>query len=165
MPLLALAYSKQGHVNKDIEVIHKAVKLAIPGGWIQPFIEPGPGMNELLHKLLLTNKDLTTKEIKFINNILASFSDKEIMMQPEQNPSAIESANPTNPQPINNLLTNREMQILILLKQRLTNKEISEQLCISMETVKSHLKKVYTKLGAGHRKDAVNKASELHLFD
>jgi len=162
MPLLALTYSKQGHVNKAIEAIHKAVNLAIPGGWIQPFIEPGPGMNELLHQLLLTNQDLTTKEIKLINKILASFSDKEIMMQPEQNPSVLESA---NPQPINNFLTNREKQILILLKQRLSNKEISEQLFISMETVKSHLKKIYTKLGAGHRKDAVNKASELQLFD
>ena len=165
MPLLALTYSKQGHVNKSIEAVYKAVNLAIPGGWIQPFIEPGPGMNKLLHKLLLTNQDLTIKEIKLINKILASFSDKEIMMQPEQNPSVVESANPTNSQLTNNFMTNREMQILILLKQRLSNKEISEKLCISMETVKSHLKKVYTKLSASHRKDAVNKASELHLFD
>lgn len=165
MPLLALAYSKQGQVNKAIEAIYKTVSLAIPGGWIQPFIEPGPGMNELLHKLLLENQDLTTKEINLINKILASFSDKEIMIHKEQPPLVVESVNLTNPQLINNFLTKREMQILILLKERFSNKEISEKLFISMETVKSHLKRVYTKLGASHRKDAVNKANELHLFD
>ena len=171
MPLLALAYSKQGHVNKAIERIHEAVNLAIPGGWIQPFIEPGPGMNELLQKLLATNQDLTSKEIKHIKKILASFNDKEIIIQPEQMPSVdfvdvdvVESIIPIKPRFVNNYLTNREMEILVLLKQRLSNKEISEKLFISTETVKSHLKNLYTKLNAAQRKEAVQKASEIGLI-
>ncbi len=60
-----------------------------------------------------------------------------------------------------NLLTNREYEILLLLHERLRDKEIADRLCVSTETVKSHLKNIYGKLYASDRRDAIVKAAEL----
>ena len=67
------------------------------------------------------------------------------------------------PQPLIDPMSNREMEILELLSRYLQNKEIAEQLYISPETVKSHLKRIYDKLMVSNRRDAISKARELDL--
>ena len=62
------------------------------------------------------------------------------------------------------VLTNREFEILLLLQKRLRDKEIADQLCISPETVKSHLKNLYSKLHASDRRDVVVKAEKRLLI-
>ena len=61
-------------------------------------------------------------------------------------------------------LTDREAELLRLLPTHLTNKELSEQLYVSLNTVKSHLKSLYRKLEATSRSDAVAKARAAHLI-
>ena len=61
-------------------------------------------------------------------------------------------------------LTNRELQILDLLAQRLQNKEIAAELSISPETVKKHLNNIYGKLNVGSRLVAVEKARTLGIL-
>ena len=61
-------------------------------------------------------------------------------------------------------LTDREAELLRLLPTHLTNKELSEQLYVSLNTVKSHLKSLYRKLDATSRSDAVAKARAAHLI-
>jgi ATP/maltotriose-dependent transcriptional regulator MalT len=69
------------------------------------------------------------------------------------------------PQPLVEPLTNRELDILELLAQRLSNKEISEKLYISVETVKSHLKNTYQKLNVSKRRQAIEKAKNLGILN
>ena len=58
------------------------------------------------------------------------------------------------------ILTNREYEILLLLRERLRDKEIADKLYISTETVKYHLKNIYSKLYASNRRDAIIKAED-----
>jgi DNA-binding NarL/FixJ family response regulator len=62
------------------------------------------------------------------------------------------------------ILTNREYEVLLLLEQRQSDKEISDQLGISLETVKTHTKHIREKLNANSRRDAVSKAIALNIM-
>lgn len=72
----------------------------------------------------------------------------------EKNEAALKSLN----------ISPREYETLELLAGGLTNKEIARKLDVSPNTVKTHLAKLYEKLGAARRTDAVNKARELSLI-
>jgi ATP/maltotriose-dependent transcriptional regulator MalT len=61
-------------------------------------------------------------------------------------------------------LSNRELDVLILLQERLTNKEIAQRLFISPETVKTHITRIYQKLNVNSRRRAVDTARKLNLL-
>lgn len=67
-------------------------------------------------------------------------------------------------QPLVDPLTAREMQVLGLIADGLTNKEIAEELVISVGTVKWYTSQIYGKLGVGNRTGAVARARELALL-
>ena len=62
------------------------------------------------------------------------------------------------------LLTTRETELLQLLAQGFSNKEIAEQIFVSENTVKKHLANIYRKLEVSRRTQAVNKARELGIL-
>jgi len=70
----------------------------------------------------------------------------------------------TQPHPPIDPLTNRELDVLYLLADRLSNKEIAERLFISTTTVKGHLRNIYQKLDASKRREAVAKANKLGIL-
>jgi DNA-binding CsgD family transcriptional regulator len=61
----------------------------------------------------------------------------------------------TTPLPTPGSLTRREIEVLQLIADGLTSKRIAARLCLSVETVKSHLGVIYAKLGANSRAQAV----------
>jgi LuxR family maltose regulon positive regulatory protein len=68
------------------------------------------------------------------------------------------------PAPPPRQLTERELDILRYLPTRLSTIEIAGQLGISPNTVKTHLKNIYHKLGARSRNEAIVKAAQLHVI-
>ena len=66
---------------------------------------------------------------------------------------------------MNNVLTEREMNVLYYLVQGFTNDEIASKLHISVHTVKAHLEAIYDKLGITNRVQAAMKAVTLNLVD
>jgi DNA-binding NarL/FixJ family response regulator len=65
---------------------------------------------------------------------------------------------------VNDAITAREREILVMISQGLANKLIARTLEISPETVKSHLKRIFLKLGASTRTEAVCRAGSLGLL-
>jgi LuxR family maltose regulon positive regulatory protein len=61
-------------------------------------------------------------------------------------------------------LTEREMVVLRLAAAGLTQRETGAQLYLSSNTVKTHLSRIYRKLGASSRREAVARARELGMF-
>ena len=62
------------------------------------------------------------------------------------------------------MLTNREIDVLILLSQRLSDKEIAERLVLSPVTIKKHEQRIYRKLSVDNRRAAVAQARRLGLI-
>jgi DNA-binding CsgD family transcriptional regulator len=69
--------------------------------------------------------------------------------------SAVTALSATAPLPTIEPLTRREREILQLMSEGLSNKQIADRLWLSVETVKSHVSAVYAKLGADSRAHAV----------
>ena len=67
-------------------------------------------------------------------------------------------------QPLAEPLTNRELDVLELLAQRLSYKEISDKLYVSTATVKSHIHNIYGKLNVSKRRQAVEKAKKIGIL-
>jgi LuxR family maltose regulon positive regulatory protein len=74
-------------------------------------------------------------------------------------------AEPPDRRNLRTLLTYREMDVLRLLEQRFTNKEIAHALGITTETVRQHTVNLFRKLGVENRRQAVAAAQRLHFFD
>lgn len=70
-----------------------------------------------------------------------------------------------NDWPLLDPLTSREIEILRLLAERRTNREIAESLYLSLETIKWYNKQIYSKLGVSSRTEAVETAIKLGLLD
>ncbi|HAH36571.1 MAG TPA: DNA-binding response regulator, partial [Algoriphagus sp.] len=60
-------------------------------------------------------------------------------------------------------LSRREIEIIKLIKEGLTNKDIAEELGLSQSTVETHRKNIHNKLGVSSRVELVNKAHEMNL--
>jgi LuxR family maltose regulon positive regulatory protein len=154
MPLMAVVYEKQGCADEALDLLGEAVKLAGPGGWIRPFVELGPPMQDLLTRLQEQNE-----APGYCKTLLAAFRDDSPVVTEE---GLNRHAPPSLPQPdtpaLLEPLTVREQEILAQLIQGKTNKEIGEHLFVSVYTVKTHLRNIYKKFDVTSRLQAVNKA-------
>ena len=154
LALLALYHEMKGEHAAALKTIKQALTLGLPGRFIRVFADLGPDMEKLLSRLSM-------KEQEFANyraEILAAFAQEtsqQASIQPEDNDVS---------QPSVESLTDREMDVLVLLSQRLTDKEIAGNLIIAHGTVRSHTKNIYTKLGVNNRRQAAVRARELGLI-
>ena len=157
--LQSLALEKQGRADKVLAALKEAVALAEPRGWIRPFVEAGPPMVDLLERLRDQNVS-----VDYIEKILAAFRNVEhSVLKHVDKPQATPFPS-AKPQPLIEPLTNRELDVLELLAQRLQNKEIAEKLFVSPATIKSHLESIYQKLNVTNRREAVDKANVLRII-
>jgi LuxR family maltose regulon positive regulatory protein len=95
-----------------------------------------------------------------VRRILAAFPEPQQMIASGDAVSRSRAANSGLVEP----LTDRELEVLALLRERLSNKEIASQLVLSTATVKRYTINVYQKLGVNKRRDAVIKAEALGIL-
>ena len=153
--LHSVALEKSGRSEEALDRLEETLRLAAPGGWVRPFVELGSAMATLLSRF---NKG--GQETDFSQHVLSAFSDHSLF-QSQSQPSREQPLVVEKAFGIKETLTKREQTILELLAQRLQNKEIAAQLFVSPETVKSHIKRLYQKLGVHNRRDAAAIAIQL----
>ncbi len=153
LALQALILDAQGKEPAAMERLTESLVLARPGGFIRNFVDMGPPMVDLLKRMHRQNV-----AVDYIENLLAAFNDDEQVVAPNDHPVA------SPYQPLTDPMTNRELDVLELLAERLQNKEIADKLYVSPETVKGHLKNIYQKLGVSNRRQAVEKAKRLNVI-
>lgn len=151
LALQAAIYQADGDEAQAMTALEEALTLALPGGIIRPFINLGHPIGQLLDKLPEPAPELATFKMR----ILAALAPSTNQL------GSLQENN--DPQPLPEPLTNRELDILTLLTQRQTNKEIAQDLLISPHTVHSHIKNIFSKLNVNNRRQAADCALELGL--
>jgi LuxR family maltose regulon positive regulatory protein len=146
--LKALAHAAQGDVPAALARVERALTLAAPEGYVRLFVDEGPPMMALLQRIPEEGEKLRD----YTDRLLAACDEQGIL------PST------SSPQPLIDPLTERELEVLALIAAGLINKEIAEQLVISLNTVLYHNKNIYSKLGVRKRALAIAKARELNLI-
>jgi LuxR family maltose regulon positive regulatory protein len=134
-------------------LLEQVVYLAQPGGFIRLFVDLGPRMAQALERLASTRNDHT----EYVDRILNAFTEQQVT--PEVIASQYQDTSPTP-----YLLTERETDVLTLLAQRRSDKEIATTLVISLNTVSTHTRNLFSKLDVHNRREAVARARELGLL-
>jgi LuxR family transcriptional regulator, maltose regulon positive regulatory protein len=147
---------REGMHNAAHRSLRKAVQLAKPGRYVRCFLDEGEGVIQLLREAYqnifggATREDVDLDANQaFIEELLAA-SGTDLTRNP-----AKASRPPMQP------LSDREKEMLIFLANGVSNKEMAQKLFVSENTVKFHLKNVYSKLGVVNRLQAINAARQL----
>lgn len=130
-----------------IQDFREALSLAEKDNNIMPFIEYGPAMSALYSRL---PQQIKTRP--FVENIL-----KNIEVSDEQGHNLTFARART-------VLSQRELGVLELIAQGLSNQEIAESLFISLHTVKTHARRINAKLEVKSRTQAIIKAREIGVI-
>ncbi len=144
LTLQATALARQGRTEQALASLREAVDLASPGWVTWPFVELGQPMADLLGGLAAT-----ASTTDFVRLAIDGILNPDAPLPIERRKTPDES------------LTEREHHVLNLLVSRLTDKEIARRLDVSPQTVNSHLKSIYRKLGVSSRRQAANAARAL----
>jgi LuxR family maltose regulon positive regulatory protein len=143
----ALAARRAGDGRRASAALERVLELAEPEGFRQVFAQGGRRARDLLADHL----DSGTAYWSTVSELISSADDR---------PAEEGRAGPVACRP----LTDRELTVLRYLQSMLSNGEIASELCLSVNTVKTHVRNIYRKLDADRRREAVRRARELRLL-
>jgi LuxR family maltose regulon positive regulatory protein len=135
----------RGDVPAAMVPLERALALAEPEGYVRKFVDEGAPMAVLLEAAAARGISPS-----YVRRLLNAFGSNESRTPGKQN--LIEP------------LSERELDVLRLLATDLGGPEIARELVVSLNTVRTHTKNIYTKLGVNNRRAAVRRAEELDLL-
>jgi len=141
----ALAHRAAGGPATALGSLERAVALAGPEGYVRIFVAAGEPMEALLR--LAARQRAVPGEVP---RLLAAFGGGP--------------AEPVGQQALVEPLSERELEVLRLLASELDGPDIARELVVSLNTVRTHTKNIYSKLGVNSRRAAVRQAAELGLL-
>jgi LuxR family maltose regulon positive regulatory protein len=148
LALKALGYQAVNDVNQALTSLQQALSQAEPEGYLRTFIDYGPPMQQLLQQAAAQRISPA-----YVSKLLAAFPDFGFK-------SRIQNLKPEMVEPLNE----RELSILRLMAAGLSNREIADELYLSVNTVKWYSSNIYGKLGVKKRVEAVDRVHELGIL-
>jgi LuxR family maltose regulon positive regulatory protein len=150
MVLQAIALHALSERDKAVQLLGDALALAEPGGFIRTFVDEGIPMAQLLSEAVA-------------KGIMPDYAAKLFaVIKAEQQKSDGPLTPP--PQTLIEPLSQRELEVLHLIAEGLSNREIGERLFLALITVKGHNQRIFGKLQVQRRTEAVARARELGLL-
>jgi LuxR family maltose regulon positive regulatory protein len=142
--LQALALEAQGETTLALEPLERALDQAEPEGYIRLFVDEGPPMLRLLRAA--AGAGIHPDYVRRLSQALRQ----------------TEGAEPTS-KPLAGSLSERELHVLRLLATEMTGPEIARELHVSLNTMRTHTKHIFSKLDVTSRPAAVRRAEMLGL--
>jgi LuxR family maltose regulon positive regulatory protein len=152
--LRALALQAQGNEDQALSALERALALGEPEGYVRTFIDEGPQMGQLLRRAVVQGIS-----VDYAGRLLGALEEEATVAATP--PAISEGARPPLVEP----LSPRETEVLRLLTTHLSHAEMAEELVVSVNTVRSHIKSIYGKLDVHSRMEAVKRARKLGLLD
>ena len=143
--LLALGRHARGEIAGAAADLDRAVALAEPDRWVRVFLDEGAPMMALLSAV-----SGRSGRSAFVSELRAAAGSASGRGAPRQ--TLIEP------------LSQRELEVLRLLRSDLDGPDLARELHISLNTLRTHTKNIYTKLNVNTRRSAILRADELNLF-
>jgi LuxR family maltose regulon positive regulatory protein len=152
--LQALAREAQGDIPGALGPLERALSLAEPEGYVRTFVGEGAPMARLLSEAnahgLMPN---------YTGRLLVAFDGVAPTSERIPSQPSVRTA-----QPLIEPLSQRELQVLQLIAQGLSNHEIGERLFLALSTVKGHNRVIFGKLNVQRRTEAIARARDLGLL-
>ena len=152
--LQALAHQAQGNIPLALAPLGRALALAEPEGYVRIFVDEGQPMAHLL-----SAAGAQGMMPDYVAKLLAVFEAEEQTSKDKAHRSPALPA-----QPLVEPLSERELEVLQLIAQGLSNREIGQRLFLALPTVKGHNRNIFGKLGAKNRTQAVGKARAFNIL-
>jgi LuxR family maltose regulon positive regulatory protein len=141
----ALAHHAHGEIPAALVALSRALRLAEGEGYVRIFVDEGRPMAVLLHAAAQ-------------HGIAPAYTRRLLIAC-----GTAEDRAPAKPG-MSELLSERELEVLRLLRSYLSGPDIARELMVSLNTLRTHIKNIYSKLGVNSRQDAVRRAEELDLL-
>jgi LuxR family maltose regulon positive regulatory protein len=143
--LTAIAHQIIGDTAAALVPLERALNLAEPEGYVRLFVDEGAAMASLLEAAAERGiaPGYARRLLRAFGNIEESTTATQRLIEP---------------------LSERERDVLRLLASDLGGPDIARELVVSLNTVRTHTKNIYAKLGVNNRRAAVRRAEELDLM-
>ncbi|HEX2993522.1 MAG TPA: LuxR C-terminal-related transcriptional regulator [Anaerolineales bacterium] len=150
MVLQAVALHAHGEEDQAVQLLGDMLVLTKPGGFIRTFVDEGLPMAQLLSKAALRGV-----MADYVSKLLTAFESEPMGKRQTTEPSPSSTADS---------LSQRELEVLRLIAEGLSNQEICERLFLALDTVKGHNRRIFNKLQVQRRAEAIARARELGLI-
>ena len=151
--LQALVYQAQGDIPRALDPLERALMLAEPEGYVRIFVDEGLPMVALLREAAKQGvaPNYVTQLRAAPSALLKTSFGKDVRGR---------AVTQLTIDP----LSERELEVLRLLGSEMNGPEIARDLMVSLNTMRTHTKNIYSKLGVNNRRTAVRRAKELDLL-
>lgn len=155
--LLATAYHRMERTEEALAAVTEALELGAPERIVRPFIQEGQGVVPLL--MLYKRRQSSQRAVPeaYLDLLLDACGVESAPSIPVRS-RGYASGDLMDP------LTNRELEILELMAEGHSNRKIAEKLYVSINTIKTHVSNLFSKLDADNRVEALARAREAKIL-